>query len=72
MKLSLAFLSAAPALVSGKRLSNSKTLAAETDLSNVKIEAASKTGNKVLSKARRLDGDDETTWIAGYSLKFHS
>eukprot|EP00584_Thalassiosira_punctigera_P007466 CAMPEP_0172542988 /NCGR_PEP_ID=MMETSP1067-20121228/13488_1 /TAXON_ID=265564 ORGANISM="Thalassiosira punctigera, Strain Tpunct2005C2" /NCGR_SAMPLE_ID=MMETSP1067 /ASSEMBLY_ACC=CAM_ASM_000444 /LENGTH=401 /DNA_ID=CAMNT_0013329313 /DNA_START=101 /DNA_END=1303 /DNA_ORIENTATION=+ len=70
MKLSLAFLSAAPALVSGKRLS--KTLAAETDLSNVKIEAASKTGNKVLSKARRLDGDDETTWIAGYSLKFHS
>eukprot|EP00584_Thalassiosira_punctigera_P001273 CAMPEP_0172525816 /NCGR_PEP_ID=MMETSP1067-20121228/838_1 /TAXON_ID=265564 ORGANISM="Thalassiosira punctigera, Strain Tpunct2005C2" /NCGR_SAMPLE_ID=MMETSP1067 /ASSEMBLY_ACC=CAM_ASM_000444 /LENGTH=238 /DNA_ID=CAMNT_0013309183 /DNA_START=37 /DNA_END=750 /DNA_ORIENTATION=+ len=68
MKLSLAFL--APALVSGKRLS--KTLDTGADLSNVKIDAASKTGNKVLSKARRLDGGDETTWIAGYSLKFHS
>eukprot|EP00584_Thalassiosira_punctigera_P022006 CAMPEP_0172550592 /NCGR_PEP_ID=MMETSP1067-20121228/30381_1 /TAXON_ID=265564 ORGANISM="Thalassiosira punctigera, Strain Tpunct2005C2" /NCGR_SAMPLE_ID=MMETSP1067 /ASSEMBLY_ACC=CAM_ASM_000444 /LENGTH=49 /DNA_ID= /DNA_START= /DNA_END= /DNA_ORIENTATION= len=49
MKLSLAFL--APALVSGKSLS--KTLDAGTDLSHVEIDAASKTGNKVLSKARR-------------------
>jgi len=76
MKLSLAFLAAAaPALVSGKRLtktSRAKALAADTDLSNVQIEAASKTGTSLLSKARRLDGGDETTWIAGYSLKFHS
>lgn len=76
MKFSLAFLAAAaPALVSGKRLTKTaraKAIAADTDLSNVQIEAASKAGNNLLSKARRLDGSDETTWIAGYSLKFHS
>lgn len=75
MKLSLAFLTAAaPVLVSGKRLkktARAKNLA-ETDLSNVNIDAATKTGNNLLSKARRLDGGDEFTWIAGYSLKFHS
>eukprot|EP00584_Thalassiosira_punctigera_P001938 CAMPEP_0172525906 /NCGR_PEP_ID=MMETSP1067-20121228/917_1 /TAXON_ID=265564 ORGANISM="Thalassiosira punctigera, Strain Tpunct2005C2" /NCGR_SAMPLE_ID=MMETSP1067 /ASSEMBLY_ACC=CAM_ASM_000444 /LENGTH=68 /DNA_ID=CAMNT_0013309293 /DNA_START=69 /DNA_END=272 /DNA_ORIENTATION=+ len=68
MKLSLAFLAAAPALVSGKRVTKKKL--ANTDLSDVKIEASSKTGNNLLSKARRLDGGDETTWIAGYSIKF--
>lgn len=75
MKLSLAFLAAAaPALVSGKRMTrraHAKALA-DTDLSNVKIDADTKTGNRLLSKARRLDGGDETTWISGYSLKFHS
>lgn len=74
MKLSLAFLTAAaPVLVSGKRLKKTaRATLAETDLSNVKIDATSKTGNKLLSKARRLDGDGDSTWIAGYSLKFHS
>ncbi len=78
MKLPLVLLAAAaPALVSGKRLTKrararALAAAADSDLSNVKIEAASKTGGKLLSKARRLDGADETTWIAGYSLKFHS
>jgi len=71
MKLSLAFLAAAaPALVSGKRLA--KNISPDMDLSNVEIKAQSKTGNKLLSKARRLDDGDATTWVAGYSLKFHS
>jgi len=76
MKLTLAILAAAaPALVSGKRLTKTaraKAALANTDLSNVQIEAGTKEGKNLLSKARRLDGDDEFTWVAGYSLKFHS
>ena len=77
MKLSFAFLAAVPAVISGKFVSKTKRvsktkLSTETDVSNVQIEAESKTGNRVLSKARRLDGGDEFTWVAGYSLKFHS
>lgn len=75
MKLSLAILAAAaPSVVTGKPLKNqvrARALAG-TDLSGVEVKASSKTGNELLSKARRLDGDDEYTWIAGYSLKFHS
>ena len=72
MKLSITILAAAsPALVSGRRLK--KTLSPDMDLSNVEIKAETKTGNNLLSKARRLDdGDEATTWISGYSLKFHS
>lgn len=81
MKLSLALLAAAsPALVSGRRLK--KTLiSADSDMSNVEIKAESKTGSRLLSKARRLGGvdegrglqdQDEMTWITGYSIKFHS
>mmetsp|Transcript_36952 Transcript_36952/g.62855 ORF Transcript_36952/g.62855 Transcript_36952/m.62855 type:complete len:431 (-) Transcript_36952:180-1472(-) len=70
MKVSLALIAAAPALVSGKRLK--KTISPNMDLSGVQLKAESKVGNKVLSKARRLDGDGDSTWIAGYSLKFHS
>ena len=66
MKLSLAILAAAPAIAAGKRLK------ANTDLSNVEVKANSKTGGKLLSKARRLDGDSDMTWVAGYSLKFQS
>ena len=72
MKVSIVLLAAAPpALVSGKRIK--KTLSPDMDLSNVEIKAETKTGNNLLSKARRLDdGDEATTWISGYSLKFHS
>lgn len=66
MKLSLAILASTAALASGKR--SLKDIPA--DMSNVQIKAESKTGNRLLSKARRLDGDGDITWIAGYSIKF--
>ena len=81
MKLSLAILAATAAAVSGKRVAkkNAVVKAAETDFDNVKVKADSKTGHKLMSKARRLGGsrqlnqnDGEMTWVAGYSLKFHS
>ena len=81
MKLSLAILAATAAAVSGKRVAKKNTAlkAAETDFDNVKVKADSKTGHKLMSKARRLGGsrqlnqnDGEMTWVAGYSLKFHS
>lgn len=34
------------------------------------IPASSKLGNRILSAARQLDGNDNFSWIAGYSLKF--
>jgi hypothetical protein len=74
MKLSLAVLAAPLPAVAAKarRRQNKKTLA-DMDLSNVQIKAASKTGGSLLSKARRLDdGDEEVTWIAGYSLRFNA
>ena len=49
-----------------------------TVLPNADIKANSKTGNRILSKARRLGGhrqldeNVDATWVAGYSLKFHS
>lgn len=67
MKLSFALIAAAPAIVSAKRISS------DTKLDNADVKAMSKTGNRILSKARRLDGgDNDFTWMAGYSLKFHS
>lgn len=44
------------------------------DIPNVDIDATSKAGSKILSKARRLEdnGDFSATWVSGYSLKFHS
>ncbi|KAL7545922.1 hypothetical protein ACHAWF_009270 [Thalassiosira exigua] len=66
MKLSLAILASTAALASGKR--SLKDI--PSDMSNVQIKAESKTGNRLLSKARRLDGDGDITWIAGYSIKF--
>ncbi len=71
MKLSLAILSVVPAIAAAKKTSK---ITAD-NLPNVDISAKSKTGGRILSKARRLDGDadaDDTTWVAGYSLKFHS
>ena len=57
MKLSL-LLSAVPAV-------------AALDLSNADIPANSKLGNRILSKARALDGNNnDYTWVAGYSIKF--
>ena len=46
--------------------------ARDLDLDGVEIAAASQAGHRVLAKARRLDGGDETTWVADYSLKFQS
>ena len=34
------------------------------------IRATSKAGSKLLSNARRLNGDGDMTWVANYSLKF--
>jgi hypothetical protein len=44
------------------------------EVSNVDIEASSIAGSKILSQARRLEGDNgfSATWVSGYSLKFHS
>jgi hypothetical protein len=45
------------------------------EIPNVDIEASSKAGSKILSQARRLEGDNgdfSATWVSGYSLKFHS
>jgi len=36
------------------------------------ITAKSKLGNRILSKARALDGDNDFSWVANYSIKFHS
>jgi hypothetical protein len=45
------------------------------ELPNMAIEATSKAGSRLLSKARRLEnGNDnvDLTWVSGYSLKFDS
>ncbi|EJK74096.1 hypothetical protein THAOC_04250 [Thalassiosira oceanica] len=51
-----------------------KTARKGIDLSTADVKADSKIGNRLLSKARRLDGNDEEAmrWVSGYSLKFHS
>ena len=38
--------------------------------SSSSIRVNSKVGQKVLSKARRLDGDDNMQWATNYSLRF--
>lgn len=65
MKLSVALLLATASAVSARK---------NVDLSNVDLKADSKVGNRLLSKARRLDNNanEVMTWVAGYSLKFHS
>jgi len=67
MNLTLAVLSAALGLSSAK-----KTMKDVTPKSS--ISATSKVGEKVLSKARRLENDDneeiDYTWVANMSLKF--
>lgn len=76
MKLSLALIAvAAPAVaaVSPKKVSLKKRPISKTDLPAADINAQSRTGNRLLSKARRLDGGEEAqTWVANYSLKFDS
>jgi len=68
MKFSFALLAAAPAVASAKVLRKTAE-----NLPAVDIAADSKTGSRILSKSRRLDnGDDGSTWVAGYSIKFHS
>ena len=60
--LTLALLSAVPATMAAR----------EMDLSTSNIPATSKLGGRILSKARQLEGgDDYTSWVAGYSIKFH-
>lgn len=50
-----------------------KTARKGIDLSTADVKADSKIGNRLLSKARRLGGNDEEAmrWVSGYSLKFH-
>ena len=40
------------------------------ELATPDVSASSKMGGRLLSKARRLEGEGDITWIAGYSLKF--
>jgi hypothetical protein len=45
------------------------------EIPNVSIDATSKAGSRLLSKARLLENGEnsvDSTWVAGYSLKFHS
>jgi len=66
MKIPIALILTATPVVSGRK---------NVDVSNTEIKADSKVGNRLLSKARRLDnnnGDEVMTWVSGYSLKFHS
>ena len=69
MKFSFALLAAPPAVASAKVLRKTAE-----NLPAVDIAADSKTGSRILSKSRRLDGNDNdgSTWVAGYSIKFHS
>eukprot|EP00580_Thalassiosira_gravida_P007930 CAMPEP_0201636378 /NCGR_PEP_ID=MMETSP0493-20130528/8560_1 /ASSEMBLY_ACC=CAM_ASM_000838 /TAXON_ID=420259 /ORGANISM="Thalassiosira gravida, Strain GMp14c1" /LENGTH=407 /DNA_ID=CAMNT_0048108469 /DNA_START=56 /DNA_END=1279 /DNA_ORIENTATION=+ len=77
MKLSLAILSAALGLASAgtskkiKTKIGSRKLTADT-VPQSSVSATSKVGEKVMSKARRLDDNDEIdyTWVANMSLKF--
>jgi len=39
---------------------------------NTDIKANSKLGGRILSKARRLDNNNAYSWVANYSIKFHS
>jgi len=71
MKLSLAILSAAIGAASAKKTKMNAKIAHSPKAS---MKAESKVGNAILSKARRLDEDDndeiDYTWVANMSLKF--
>jgi len=77
MKLSLAILSATIGLASAgtskkiKTKIGSRKLTADT-VPQSSVSATSKIGEKVMSKARRLDDNEEIdyTWVANMSLKF--
>ena len=68
MKLSLALLSAALGIASGKRI-NTKQVTPKSS-----IKATSTVGQKVISRARRVEQDEneeiDYTWVANMSLKF--
>jgi hypothetical protein len=79
MKLSLAILSAALGLASAVSSKRIKTKIGSRHLNNKDVtpqssmSATSTIGAKVLSKARRLEGDNneiDYTWVANMSLKF--
>jgi len=40
------------------------------ELPNADIPATSKLGSRILSASRQLDGNDDFSWVAGYSIKF--
>lgn len=40
------------------------------ELPNTDIPATSKLGSRILSASRQLDGNDDFSWVAGYSIKF--
>jgi len=73
MKLSLALLVSALGLTSAIKTKISKRTTAKKDVTpTATMSATSNVGAKVLSKARRLDDNDEIdyTWVANMSLKF--
>merc|ERR1719464_2175798 len=69
MKLTLVALTAALGLASAKKAQKLKS-----GIPRSSIKAGSTVGQKVLSKARRLEQDEneeiDYTWVAGMSLKF--
>jgi len=73
MKLSLALLVSALGLTTAIKTKISKRTTAKKDVTpTATMSATSNVGAKVLSKARRLDDNDEVdyTWVANMSLKF--
>lgn len=70
MKLRFALLASAFGVISAKRVKKS----ANVDVSGTSIKADSKLGGNLLSKARKLENNDneeiDFTWVAGYSIKF--
>ena len=73
MKVSVALIAAVPAVASAGKLRSF-----DAELPSVDISSTSVMGSRILSKARRLEGENnnnnnyDTTWVSGYSLKFHS
>lgn len=75
MKVSIALIAAVPAVASAGKLRSF-----DAELPSVDISSTSVMGSRILSKARRLEGENnnnnnnnyDTTWVSGYSLKFHS
>jgi len=66
MNLKFAVLATSLSLASAKRAKTS------LDVSGTSIKADSKLGNNLLSKARKLNDNEEIdfTWVSGYSIKF--
>ena len=51
-------------------LSALNAASAAVEIPTADIPATSKLGSRILSASRQLDGNDNFSWIAGYSIKF--